>query len=255
MTFNLNEALKAARAPGANDTAIDTLVKDIRSFGRDSAAGQDALPKLAYAVCRAVADGVIPDHLATNDQGKDVAHQLYVEYQSAEKGKRVHEMPTDKQTSNGLKANVSKLRQIMAMGALAHGGVIDPVDVFNRAIAARESANADGTAVKSAYPFYVDVARAQLKADGYALTDEFLKDLAAKEGKGTKDKLPAEKGLEKVRNILEHIMTGEGAYEQALSDEIENAFAAVKDALSKLHVSQAEAKVRAAAAALGLQIK
>lgn len=251
MTFNLNDALKISRAKESNDKRLGDLIARVQSYGRDSAAGTDALPKLALDMVRAVNDGVIADITAVNDQGKDVAHQVYVEYQKAERGKNVHDMPTDKQSANGLKANVSKLRQIMAMGAIPG---IDSVEVMERAVDIRKKINAEGATVKSAYPYMIDVARAQLKTD-VPLSDDFLAECAMKEGKKTREKIDAIKGLETARNILEAIVTGEGNYLRSDDPAVEAAYHAVKDAITKFHVNAERAAVIAAAAKLGLTIK
>jgi hypothetical protein len=181
---------------GTNDTRLNDFMSQVREFGRDSASGKDALPKLAHAVVRAVCDGVVDT--AKDADGNDAAARIFTEYVKSEGKKAVHE-----RTGNGLKANISKLRQIVNF---AGNPKWDAVDVMNRAFACRQDLVEHDIDPKPAYASYVDLAREQLKQDD-ALTDE---QIAAVMMKTTKEREVTLQGeLEKMKKKVEGFITGE----------------------------------------------
>lgn len=239
----------ATVAPGAetpasqsNDKRMNDLLKQVSKLGEEASLGKDSLPKLAHAVVRAAADGVID--LETKDsKGNDAAHQLYTKYAASESKKAIHE-----HSSGGFKGNVSKLRQLIAMGAMT---TVDAVEVMNEAFKARENMIADSVKVKSAYPFYVDVAREQLKSDK-PLTDRELEAIAMKDEPTAKT---LEGELKRVEKILEGLVTGENRDKLKDTDALtEQAFNAVRDRLKALATLAQRRKLLADAAKLGLTL-
>lgn len=239
----------ATVAPGAetpatqsNDKRINDLFKQVSKLGEEASLGKDSLPKLAHAVVRAAADGVID--LETKDaKGNDAAHTLYTKYATAESKKAIHE-----HSSGGFKGNVSKLRQLIAMGAMV---TVDAVEVMNQAFQARENMIGDSVKVKSAYPFYVDVAREQLKSDK-PLTDRELEAIAMKDEPNAKT---LEGELKRALKILEGLVTGENRDKIKDDDALtETAFNAVRDRLAAMATLVERQKLMAQAAKLGIKL-
>ena len=182
----------------ANDTRLSEFMTEVREFGRAEASGKDALPMLAVAVVRAVCDGVLDT--GKDASGDDAATRVFNEYAKARGRKQIHE-----RTEGGLKANISKLRQIVTF---AGNPKYDAVDVLNRAIIMRNKLLDDEIDVKPAYAAYVDLARAQIKEDD-ALSDDMIEAVIRK-GPGRDKTLEGE--LEKIAKSLEKIVTGENAH-------------------------------------------
>ena len=110
---------------------------------------------------------------------------------------------------------------------------------------------ADHNKVKPAYPFYVEVAREQLKRDT-PISKKELEDLVIKDG-------PAEKTLEgelkRALKILEGLVTGENRDKIKDEDALtEAAFQAVRERLDGLATLRQRQKVMQEAAKLGLQL-
>lgn len=238
-------------APGAETPAelsnnakrMSELMKQVGKLGEEASLGKDSLPKLAHAVVKAAADGVID--LETKDaKGNDAAHQLYEKYAAMESKKAIHE-----HSSGGKKANVSKLRQLIAMGTMT---TIDAVEVMQRAFQARENMmREDGVKVKPAYPFYVDVAREQQKSKK-PLSDRELEDIVQKDAPAAKT---LEGELKRVMSILEGLVTGENRDKIKDTDALtEAAFQAIKERQAKLATMKARAELEKKAAALGLKL-
>lgn len=237
-------------APGAetpavlsNDKRKNELFKQVTKFGEEASLGRDSLPKLAHAVVKAAADGVI-DTETKNTAGEDAATELYERYARAESKKAIHE-----HSAGGKKANISKLRQLIALGGMT---TVDGFEVMQDAFQARENMIADDNKVKSAYPFYVEVAREQLKSDKKL-------DQATLEGLAMKD-APTPPELEKVlKSILKKLedLTTDGLGKEKLKDQDEltiAAFEAVKERLDKIATLRQRTKLMADAASLGLKI-
>lgn len=221
---------------GKNDKRRSDLNKTIKKLGEDAGLGKDSLPKLAHAVVKAASDGVI--------SGSD-AEDIYKRYAMAESNKAIHE-----HSVGGLKANISKLRQLIDMGNMT---TVDGVEVMQAAFDARERMmQQEGVKLKAAYPFYVDVARAQLKSDT-ALAEDFLEELAVK-GDNAAEK-SVEKELTAILKRLEALVTGEGKHGLHDTDEdTEAAYHLVKSRLDKFATLRAHKALREQAAALGIQL-
>lgn len=235
----------AAETPAhlKNDKRFGDLMKQVTKFGEESSLGRDSLPKLAASVVRAAADGVLD--LETKDaKGNDAAAQIYEKYSIAESKKAVHE-----HSSGGKKANVSKLRQLIAMGCMT---TVDAVMVLDEAFKAREGMlREDGVKVKSAYPYYVDVAREQLKSKT-PLDKRALEELAVKDAPAPKE---LEDELKRVLKVLEGLVTGENKHNLRDKDELtEAAFNAVKERVDKFATLRARQALVKEAARLGVNI-
>lgn len=217
-----------------NDKRKSDLLKQIGKLGEEASLGRDSLPKLAHAVVKAAADGVITG---------DDAEGLYTKYATAESKKAIHE-----HSSAGKKANVSKLKQLIEMGCMT---TVDAVEVMQSAFQARENMIADSQKVKSAYPFYVDVARAQQKTDT-PLSTSALEELACKDEPNAKT---LEGELKRVLKTLEGLVTGENR--DKIKDDDENteaAFHLIKDRLDKIATLRQRDELRKKAAELGLTL-
>lgn len=153
-----------------NDTRLDDLRSQVREYGRDSAQGRDAKPKLALAVVRAAFDNVI---------APDDAEMLYNEYALAESKKSIHD-----HSAGGVKANVSKLRQIISLG---HLPAVDGVALLDKVTDMRIELRAQEAKLKGAFDTFVDIARAQLKSPDTELDDDAVRDLCVKADAAPKD--------------------------------------------------------------------
>jgi hypothetical protein len=226
----------------SNDKRKQDLLKQVSKLGEEASLGRDSLPKLAHAVVKAVADGVI-DINEKDAKGNDAAMQIFERYAASEKKKSIHERSTQ-----GIKANVSKLRQIMQMAAMT---TIDAVEVMNDAYEAREAMIADDLKVKAAYAFYIDVARKQLATDK-RLTKTELERLAVKDAAQPKE---LEQILTQAFKLLEGLVTGENRDKVKDEDELtEAAMHAVKERLDKLAIMKRTVALRQQASALGLTL-
>lgn len=239
MTTEINNNVAATEATEVteaqkNDKRKSDLLRQVGKLGEEASLGRDSLPKLAHAVVRAAADGVI--------EGAD-AEGIYTKYATAESKKAIHE-----HSAGGKKANISKLRQLIEMGNMT---TVDAVDVMQNAFDAREAMMADDNKVKPAYPFYVDVARAQLKSDK-PLSKSTLESMACKDEPNAKT---LEGELKRVMKVLEGLVTGDNR--DKIKDEDENteaAFQLIRDRLDKLATMRQREELRKKAAALGLTL-
>lgn len=252
--LNLTTGDVAPVAPGAetpaamsNDKRLGELTKQVTKLGEEASLGKDSLPKLAHAVVRAAADGIIDLETKTKDKAgkdQDAATIIYAAYAAGESKKAIHE-----HSDGGKKANVSKLRQLIAMGAMT---TVDAVMVMQEAFNARENmSREDGVKVKSAYPFYVDVAREQLKSDKPLTLDE-LESIVKKPVAEPKE---LETELKAILKRLEGLVTGEG--NTKLKDEndlTEAAFHAIKERCDQFATMRAHIAIREQAAKLGLKL-
>lgn len=242
--MTMTDTTTAAETPAhlKNDKRFGDLMKQVTTLGTEASLGRDSLPKLAHAVVKAASDGVID--LETKDsKGNDAAVQIYEKYAAAESKKALHEHST-----GGKKANISKLRQLITMGVMS---TIDAHEVMQRAFQARENMLADDNKVKSSYPFYVDVARAQI-ASKTALTDRDLENISLKDGPKERD---LEAYLKTALKVLENLVTGENKEKIKDTDELtEAAFNAVKERLDKLHMMKKRMALIQEAAKLGINL-
>src|SRR6478736_621846 len=224
-----------------NDNRFSDLMKKVVKFGEEASLGRDSLPKLAHAVVQAAADGVLD--LETKDKnGDDCAAQIYAKYAAAESKKAIHE-----HSAGGKKANISKLRQLISMGCMTG---VDAVQVMQDAFQAREDMLADDNKVKSAYAFYVDVARQQLN-EKTALSKRALERLALKDEPKAKE-LEAE--LKRALKIIEGLVTGENKDKLKDSNDLtEAAFHALKERVDQFATLRLREKLLKDAAALGIK--
>lgn len=242
---DINTVADGAETPAAlsNDKRLSDLLKQVGKLGEEAALGKDSLPKLAHAVVQAAADGVI-DAETKDAKGNDAAFNLYTKYAANESKKALHE-----HSAGGFKGNVSKLRQLITFGGMV---TVDPVAVMQEAYSAREGMKKEeGVKVKSAYPFYVDVAREQLKSDK-PLTKRELEAIAVKDEPNAKT---LEGELKRALKILEGLVTGENKDKIKDADELtESAFHSVKERLERIEASNKRVALMQQAAKLGLKL-
>ena len=219
---------------GKNDKRKSDLLRAVGKLGEEASLGRDSLPKLAHAVVKAAADGVI--------DGSD-AEGLYTKYATAESKKAIHE-----HSAGGKKANISKLKQLIEMGCMT---TIDAVEVMQAAFQARENMIADSEKVKAAYPFYVEVARAQLKTDK-PLDQNTLEDMAKKDEPNAKT---LEGELKKVAKVLEGLISGENRDKiKDNSEQVEAAFHLIQERLDALTLVKRQEQLRQKARELGIEL-
>ena len=180
----------------SNDNREAEFDSFTREKGRESAMGKDALPGWAVGFVRAVYDGAFP--IDKDSNGEDAALRKFKLYAASEGKKAFHDRS---QTSQ--KVQVSKVRQLMNAAA---NPKFDFVDVLNRAITIRQQAIADDIEVKSPFPAYVDIARAQLKQDD-ELDDATIFAVICK-NEVTRE-VTLESQLKKMHKIAEGIISGE----------------------------------------------
>jgi hypothetical protein len=242
-------------AKQANDNRFSKFKKLAKSLGEDTALGKDALPKLAQAVVEQAREGVIDATTKVKGpEGKMISQVevIYNEYVAGEQTtKAIHE-----RTTGGVQSQISKLKQLVTMGCLPN---VDAVDVMDRAFAAREDMSgrkdAEGKAVKvkSAYAYYVDVARAQIKEPDTALTKEALEKLVLKAE-------PKEKELEseliRILKSLDRLVNG-GEDGTGLMDEDKltyDAFKLMQERVGKVAQLKKMEELRELAAKAGVKI-
>lgn len=235
-------SLETTEAPShlKNDKRFSDMMKVVKKFGEESSLGKDSLPKLAQYVVKNASEGVI-DTETKNAKGEDAATIIYEAYVRAESNKAIHE-------HTGTRANVSKLRQLIKVGNMTG---IDAIQLMQDAFDAREAMAADDNKVKPAYPFYVEVARAQLEAPNAQIEKRALERMACKEEPKEKT---IEGELKRAYKILEDLVTGEGKVAQDKDELTEAALMAVKDRLDKFGAARNLAKLRDLAAKCGVAL-
>lgn len=232
--------------PQTNDHRMSDFMKDVRQFGRDAAEGKDALPKLAIRVVKAAAEGVIApyDPKVHGKDNPDDTRKVYEEYATSEGNKLIHE-----HTSGGLKAQVSKLRALTAMG---HNPHCDAEQVVDRSLKLHREMRDNDLKVKGVYPALVDVARAQNNSET-ELTDDQIREAVAK-GEGAEPTI--EKKVDRARKLLDELITGEG--KDGLScqdDEIVKAEEMLREWIGQQEQKAQLAALMEQAAALGMKVE
>jgi Flp pilus assembly secretin CpaC len=224
-----------------NDTRKEDLISKTREFGRLEAQGKDALPMLAIIVAEAAADGVISGD--KDSDGNDDYVKLYAEYAKARGKKEVHE-----HTAGGIKANVSKLRQIGIAGAMP---TTDFVGTINMMHTKRQELVGLEQKVRPMYAAIVEAARTQI-AQPDDLTAEQIEVSIRKPASADPE---LEDVLGRVEKTLSDIISGEhkgGLRDQ--SQELIDAHALVKGRLATLFVTRERAELLAKAAAMGMDM-
>jgi len=241
----------------ANDKRLADFNKLVRELGKASAEGRDALPSLAQAIVQNVANGVIdieekhPSILGDKKKNVSWAVHAYEMYMQAEGKKSVHDRPSDSIT-----AQASKLNNMFKLGAMT---TVDGAEVAQRASELYAELNGGpihNKDYRSAYDFYLTVAKAQLNSDGNQnttpLTDDQLKSLMLKPEPAPKELIGIIKGL---MDSVEKLMQGKGKDKIQDTDElIEAAFNNLRDRHSALVQEAKIATLRAAAAAEGYSL-
>lgn len=224
-----------------NDHRMGDFMKEVRAFGRAAAEGKDSLPMLAVRAAEMSKDGVISTD--KDPDGKDDASRIYEAYAEAMSKKAVHD-----HTAGGLKANISKLRQIIVASAKP---TCDFPATLGRVHAAHQDmqAKAKETGIKPKAPYvaYVDAARLQTEQDD-DLSDDQIKEVIRR-------KDPADPTVEKILSRcakqLEDLISGE----KGVKDDhelTEQAFNCIRDRLTALVTARETEETRKKAVALGL---
>lgn len=230
-----------------NDTRFADLTKRVTQLGKDSADGKDALPRLAMSVVTAAADGVLdmePKHPSKGDPTVklDDAAVIYAAYKTGEGKKQYSDY-----SANGDKANISKLRQIVKLGASKFDGPATLV----RAIELRDVVAAEGGKVLAVYPAMLQVAREQDKLDT-PITDDEIKEAVTKKASEAPELVDYVKGVAKK---IEKLIAGEapGAL-QCQDEQVVAAFEKLTEWLAMVEKRDAMNKFMAEAAAMGFDL-
>ena len=198
-----------AHNPNVNDTRLADFSKLVNKFGRDAAEGQDALPRLAISAAAAAFDDVIDTdpkkHTLADGSQCDDAALFYTQYLT-EAGKK--QQYADYKAS-GIKANASKLRQIIEMGKKVGPGCLV------RAHEIRGEMAASKVVPLSAYPMFVNVARAQNKLDR-PITDDEIRACGVKPVSAAKD---VEEYVKRAIKGLDALISGENPDGVVCQDE------------------------------------
>jgi hypothetical protein len=220
---------------------IKSLYKDVAALGKQSALGQDALPRLALRVAKASSEAVIT---TTKDaDGKDDYHRIYNHYIENEAKPAAFHSP------NGKKANVSKLRKV---GEAASLPSVDFYDACVRAVSIHKEMRDAQQKPKPLYAGIVDMARYQIDNPDSALTDD---DVRNQLGKADPKEKTLEGELTKVAERLEKIITGEVEGIPADTDEKSvQAFELLRERLAAMMQESKLKTLRAQAAELGLSL-
>ena len=211
-------ALAVVSNEGSNiGPMLRDLNKILRALGKDSVKSTVAKPRMAIAICRAAADGII------GEDDAETTYKTYLEGREEETGKNnLAEGATD----GSRKANVSKNMQIIKLGMLP---AIDGPALLERVNDARLHAvryGGDDVKVKPAFDCFVDAARAQLAKPKEELTDEEINSLVRKpEGK--------EKDL--LQRLMDDHKRLNKRLEELPSPAIENAIRCIEDAMCEIN--------------------
>jgi hypothetical protein len=225
--------------PLSNDERMKILLGEVREFGRDTAAGRDALPMLALKVAYASADGVISSQ--KDASGSDDYARIYAEYTKADSKKAVHE-----HTSGGLKANVSKLRQI---GNAAGMPSCDFYNTINTIVTDRVKMESEDQKVRPLYASIVEAARVQL-AQPDDLTPEQIEECIKKP---EADEKSVEGELKRVVKVLDQLIKGDKGPKCA-DQEIVDAHSLLSGKLAALVHGRSVVEAIAMANSLGLSV-
>jgi hypothetical protein len=214
-------------------------MSDVRELGRSKASGDDALAMLALKVAFAAADGVISGD--KDQDGQDDYARAYTEYTKARDKKAIHE-----HTAGGLKAQISKLRQI---GTAATMTTCDFYASINKALDKRAELKGEKQKVRPAYHMVVDLARTQIEQPD-DVTDEQIEESCRKPEAGEKTLEGEIKRMEKIASDLIAGEKGVSCQEQWLLD----VQAVLASQLSAFQVKRETAETLAKCQALGITI-
>lgn len=220
-----------------NDTRREDFMAESRELGREMALGKDSLPKWAMKVARAAADGVIS--LQKNADGEDDITIAYTDLMKAASKKAIHE-----HTTGGLKANISKARQI---ATAAQKPTADFVTTLDKVAEVRLEKLAAKEKVKPAYAAFVDAARTQNEQDD-DLTDEQISEVVLKPEPSEQTE---EKILDRCAKALEDLVSGEKGIKSD-SPLVEQAMGLVRERCAEIAMLRERAETIEKAVKLGL---
>lgn len=220
-----------------NDTRLQEFMAETRELGRQMSQGKDSLPNWAIKLAYAAADGVID--LTPDKHGEDDVSRAYKSFVEAASKKAVHE-----HTTNGVKANVSKARQI---AKAAQKPSCDFVESMKGLLDKRQELIQAKEDVRSAYPAIVHAARTQNGQDD-DLTPAQIDESIRKPQAPDPD---LEKVLGRIEKQLADVISGEKGV-KCDDDRILKAHELVRDQLATLVHDREVAEVEEKAIALGL---
>ena len=180
----------------SNDQRFNDFIKRARKYGADAAAGADSLPKLALDLTRMSKDGVID-----LDANKKAIHEIYDVYWNSRVKKGVHT-----QGKEGRIAQVSKLKAFHTLGGNTS---FDGEEVLNRAVVLYKEMLDAEIKLKSVYAAYVDVARMANDYKSDTNSEPSDDDIKAAMLPKDKDAPTVADVIQKNRDILEALITGE----------------------------------------------
>jgi hypothetical protein len=210
MILNMTAAASNASSLGDNSAGrLDKVKQKLGVLGKQEAAGLSSRRDAGIALAAYAYDGDI-------DEGDaETCYDTYIT--SLGKNAAARHVATD--TSNGRKANVSKFRQFIKMGALPQ---VDGREVLARAVVLTEQVASAGNKVKSPFDALLDVCRSQADQPDTALTDEQIVAAVSKPEPKQKDEMEklvaAYKAAHKLAETIPsaHTLAAVDAYRDAI---------------------------------------
>lgn len=195
-------------APMLND-----LNSQLRELGRDSVASALAKPRMALAITRAAADGII---------GEDDAAATYEQYlQGRQYAISRNAMAQGDEDKGSVKANVSKNMQLIKLGLLPK---VDGPALLDRVTDLRTSMVGGDVKLKPTFDCFVDAARAQLAQPNEELTDEQIEGIVRK---------PEPKNKDIIDKLIEDYKRLNKRHDELPSPGVEAAIRGIADAIKE----------------------
>lgn len=195
-------------APMLND-----LNSQLRELGRDSVASALAKPRMAVAITRAAADGIIGESDAA------ATYEQYLQGRQYAIGRNT--MAQGDEDKGSVKANTSKNLQLIKLGLLPK---VDGPALLDRVTDLRTAAIGGDVKIKPTFDCYVDAARAQLAQPTEELTDEQVNQLIRK---------PEPKNKDIIDKLIEDYKRLSKRYEELPSPGVEAAIHGIADAIKE----------------------
>lgn len=208
-----------AIADAGNNLApmLKDLNKLLKSLGADSIKSTLAKPRMAIAICRAAADGVI------GEDDAEATYNAYLDGRRAETGKNTM---AEGHADGKPKSNISKNMKIIQLGLLPK---VDGPALLERVNDLRVNAirtGGDDLKVKPTFDCFVDAARAQLAQPNEELTDEQINGIVIK---------PEGKENTLLDNLIADHKRLNKRLEELPSAAIENAIRCIEDAMCEIN--------------------
>lgn len=222
----------------ANDTGLEQFMAAGRALGKDAANGAAVLPKMGCLVSEAASNGLLSN--AKDADGNDDLANFYIGFTKANAKNTKYES-----TVGGLKANVSKLRQIAIAAAKPtcdyHGTALPAI------IAKHAEMGKAGEKTKALYAAMVDAARDQNAQDDDLSDDQ----IAAAVRKPEPADKTVEKELAAIQKRLEDLISGDKGV-KCDAPELVDAYDIVRDITNTMSLVTRRQAAMAEAIELGL---